>query len=43
MSYETLFWISIAVHVIRTRIYIGHDKQKYDAATWGILLRDKRA
>ena len=42
MSYETLFWISIAFHLLRTRVYIGHDESKYNAATLGILLR-KRA
>jgi hypothetical protein len=42
MSYEILFWISVVFHVTRTRIYIGHDERKYEAATLGILLTPSR-
>lgn len=41
MSWETLFWISMVAHLFRTRIYIGTDERKYEAATLGILLRRK--
>lgn len=42
MSYETyklLFWVSVAYHIVRTRIYIGSDEKKYEASDIGLLLR----
>jgi len=37
--YRIGFWVLLAWHVLRTRIYIGPDQAKYDAATFGILIR----
>ena len=42
MSHETYqigFWVLLVWHVLRTRIYIGPDRAKYAASTFGILIR----
>ena len=41
MDYEFWFWIFVAFlagRLLPRRIYIGHDKKKYERADWGILL-----
>ncbi len=42
MNYEFWFWFIVAFLIGRffpRKVYIGHDKEKYEAADIGILLR----
>lgn len=38
-NYRLGFWILFVLHLVRTRVYIGPDAKKYDAATFCILTR----